>query len=93
MVDFLYNVIARPIANEPDKKDIYHVDRAHRDAGVKRIEEDDPHENGQSQQHASSEEEAQEEHKSQLEKDLHPDQEGKGKYVGKDGKEHLDYYA
>lgn len=42
MVDVIYNILKRPIANEPDKKDIYHVDRAPKDGKVKRVEDDDP---------------------------------------------------
>lgn len=92
MVDVLYNVMARPIANEPDQKDAYHVDRAHRDAGIKKLEEDDPHQGGG--QSGSGEPQAEKEQdKEKLEKELQPKKEGKGKYVGKDGKEHLDFYA
>lgn len=78
MVDILYNVINRPVANEPNKKDIYHVDKSHKDEAIKKINEDDPK---QQQQQESENKEQQ------------PDQKGKGKYKDDDGVEHLDIFV
>jgi hypothetical protein len=57
MVDFLYSVMRRPIANDPEKRDLYHVDRAQKDARTKRIEEDDPQDSGQHNSGNSNEDE------------------------------------
>lgn len=89
MVDLIYNAITRPIANEPDKKDIYHVDKANRDQKAKRIEDDDP----QSQSRSNQEQEENQRQQKQLDKRLEKHQEGKGKYVDEDGVEHLDIFV
>lgn len=89
MVDLIYNAITRPIANEPDKKDIYHVDKANRDQKAKRIEDDDP----QSQSRSNQEQEENQRQQKQLDKRLEKQQEGKGKYVDEDGVEHLDIFV
>lgn len=89
MVDIIYNVLARPIANEPAQKDVYHVDRTHKDAKAKRIEDDDP----QSNQQQSSEQNNQQAEDNELDKKLEPKEKGKGRYVDKDGIEHLDIFV
>ena len=108
MVDFIYNAIRRPVANEPDKKDIYHVDKTPKDAKAKRIEEDDP----SNQQEQSSDEKPSKDGQSSTlnsqrkkmikesgsdqphnEHELTPKKKGKGKYVDENGVEHLDFYA
>jgi predicted GIY-YIG superfamily endonuclease len=91
MVDLIYNAITRPIANEPDKKDIYHVDKANRDQKAKRIEDDDPQ--SQSQSRSNQEQEENQRQQKQLDKRLEKHQEGKGKYVDEDGVEHLDIFV
>lgn len=108
MVDFIYNAIRRPVANEPDKKDIYHVDKTPKDARAKRIEEDDP---SNQQQQSTDEKSAKDEQSSHPddnqnklikasgtnnqnnEHELTPKKQGKGKYVDENGVEHLDFYA
>jgi len=90
MVDILYNVIARPIANEPSQKDSYHVDRAHRDARVKNIEDDEPKEQSNQQKHQPEQDEAKQE---ELDKRLENEKKGKGVYEDEEGKKHLDLYA
>ena len=90
MVDILYNVLTRPVATEPDSKDVYHIDPSPKDAKTKRIEDDDP--NKQNPQHHQKHNKQQEQEE-ELEKKLEPEQKGKGKYLGKDGKEHLDFFA
>lgn len=94
MVDILYNVIRRPVATDPDRKDIYHVDRPHKDTKAKRVEDEDAKEGKDPSQYFAviadcSESEKDEE----LEKELVPDHKGKGKYVDKDGVEHLDVFV
>lgn len=94
MVDVIYNILKRPIANEPDKKDIYHVDRAPKDGKVKRVEDDDPSEENMNDHKASSYLEQDEEAKDDvLDKNLEPEYKGKGKFVDDEGKEHLDFFV
>ena len=99
MVDFIYNVIRRPIANDPEQKDIYHVDKAHKDAKTKRIEDDDPKQQGKqgssSEEQSSSKTDVADAKSADLEKDkeLTPPKKGRGKYVDENGVEHLDFYA
>lgn len=105
MVDFIYNAIRRPVGNEPDKKDIYHVDKTPKDARAKRIEEDDPSEQQQGGEadnednlkdkatHKASELKSSDNEKKDNEHELTPKKQGKGKYVDENGVEHLDFYA
>lgn len=99
MVDFIYNVIRRPIANDPEQKDIYHVDKAHKDAKTKRIEDDDPKQQGKqgssSDEKGASKTDAVDAKSADLEKgkELTPPKKGRGKYVDENGVEHLDFYA
>lgn len=92
MVDILYNAIQRPIANEPDKKDIYHVDRAHKDAGVKAIDEDDPNQHGKGRQ-AFQQANQDADKPAENEADLTPKKKGKGAYVDEKGNKRLDFYV
>lgn len=85
MVDILYNVMARPIPNEPDKKDAYHVDKAPKDAGLKRVEDDDPSSAKQESKNQKGNEQQQKEEKEEPK--------GKGKFKDKDGVEHLDIFV
>lgn len=85
MVDILYNVLARPIPNEPDKKDAYHVDKAPKDAGVKRLEDDDPSSGKQDSKNQKDE--------SKEQKGSKEEPKGKGKFKDKDGVEHLDIFV
>lgn len=94
MVDVIYNVLTRPLANDPDKKDVYHVDPAHKDAQVKRAEEDDAKEGKEQHQKFATYLELEEGQKEeQLDKKLEPEYKGKGKFIDKDGKEHLDFFV
>lgn len=94
MVDVIYNILKRPIANEPDKKDIYHVDRAPKDGKVKRVEDDDPSDESLKDHQASSYLEQDEEARDDaLDKSLEPDYKGKGKFIDDDGKEHFDFFV
>ena len=94
MVDVIYNVLTRPIANDPDKKDVYHVDRAHKDAKVKRAEDDDAKEGKEQHQKFATYLEQEDSEKDELlEKKLEPENKGKGKFIDKDGKEHLDFFV
>ena len=94
MVDVIYNVLTRPLATDPDKKDVYHVDPAHKDARVKKAEDDDAQEGKEQKQkfetYLGQEEERPED---ELDKQLEPEQKGKGKFIDKDGKEHLDFFV
>jgi len=90
MADILYNVMTRPIANEPSQKDSYHVDRAHRDARIKNIEDDDPKEGNSQQQEGR---ESNESNQQELEQRLENEKKGKGLYEDEEGKKHLDFYA
>lgn len=93
MVDILYNVMARPIATDPDKKDVYHVDKAPKDARAKKVNDDDPDKEGNRQQEPSADGESQNQQQEHSDQALTPKKQGKGKYIDKDGKEHLDFYA
>ena len=97
MVDILYNVLARPIANEPTQKDAYHVDRAQKDARIKNIEEDEPDKDRQQGQNKEKNEatevEPTPEGKLNLDERLENKKKGKGLYKDKEGKDHLDFYA
>jgi hypothetical protein len=86
MVDFIYNVVTRPIANEPDSKDVYHVPRAQKDPKAKAIEDQEPRDHRQQQQHQAEQEE-------KLDEKLEPKQKGKGKYIDDQGVEHLDIFV
>ena len=90
MVDILYNVIGRPIANEPDVKDRYRVDKALPDTKPKRVEDDEPNNQGSADQ---SQHEQHNKNDSPTDEELVPEQQGKGKYKDKDGREHLDIYV
>lgn len=96
MVDMLYSVIGRPIANEPDQKDAYHVDKAPKDAKVKKTEEDDPQEQGRG---SSNEQDKEEPVVEAIEKnptkpdELTPKKKGKGAYIDDDGNQRLDFYV
>lgn len=94
MVDAIYNILKRPIANEPDKKDIYHVDRAPKDSKIKQVEDDEPNNEQNHQSKASSYieqgEEAQDE---KLDKKLEPEFKGKGKFIDGEGREHFDFFV
>ena len=94
MVDAIYNILKRPIANEPDKKDIYHVDRASKDSKVKQVEDDEPKDPQHSASQASSYlEQDKEANDEKLDKKLEPEYKGKGKFVDDEGKEHFDYFV
>lgn len=89
MVDIVYNAIQRPVANEPDQKDIYHVDRTPKDARLKRTEEDDPKKQGRQPKSANPfamEDEA-------LNEEMQPKKQGKGKYLDEHGNQRVDYYV
>ena len=74
MVDVIYNVLSRPLATDPDKKDVYHVDPAHRDGKVKRAEEDDAKEGKEQHQKFASYLEMEEERKDEhIDKKLEPE--------------------
>lgn len=94
MVDVLYNVLTRPLATDPDKKDVYHVDPAQKDGKVKRAEDDDAKEGKEQHQKFASYLEAEEERKEDhLDKKLEPEYKGKGKFTDEDGNEHLDFFV
>lgn len=92
MVDFLYSVLTRPIANEPDKKNPYAINPAYKDGKSREISKDDPKK--QHQQSSSKNEEALDsnsETKVAVESD--DDFKGKGVYRDDEGRRHLDFYA
>ena len=94
MADILYNVMARPIANEPSQKDAYHVDRAQKDARAKKIDDDEPRKQNSDQQSDREQNDQTEHTKSEiLEQRLNKEKRGKGLYKDEEGKEHLDFYA
>lgn len=93
MVDVIYNALTRPLANDPDKKDVYHVDRAHKDAGIKPAEDDDAKEGKEQHQKFATYLAHEEQKDEQLEQKLEPEHKGKGKYLDQDGKEHLDFFV
>lgn len=92
MVDAIYNVLRRPIANEPEKKDMYHVDRPHKDAEAKPVDDDDAKEGKRQKQMVESYTNIEDDktHHEEL-----PDEpiKGKGKYVDDEGNEHLDIFV
>ena len=90
MVDILYNVMTRPVANEPSQKDAYHVDRAQKDAKAKEIQEEEPKKNPQ--QNAKQEKQKEQTEK-ELDERLNEKKKGKGVYEDEEGKTHLDIYA
>lgn len=94
MVDVIYNVLTRPLATDPDKKDLYHVDPAPKDAKIKSAEDDDAKEGKEQHQKFATYLEMEEEKKDEvMDKKLEPEQKGKGKFIDKDGKEHLDFFV
>lgn len=88
MVDIVYNAIQRPVANEPDKTDVYHVDRTPRDAGVKKAEDDDPQKQGREGKKRKFAVE-----KDELNEELAPKKQGKGKYFDENGNQRVDFYV
>lgn len=94
MVDVIYNILSRPLATDPDKKDVYHVDPARRDGKVKRAEDDDAKEGKEQHQKFATYLEMDDEPKDeQIDKKLEPAYKGKGKFTDEDGNEHLDFFV
>jgi hypothetical protein len=89
MVDIIYNVVTRPIANEPDSTDVYHVPKASKEPKTKAIEDQEPRDQRQSQHQHRQHSET----NKKLEEQLEPQQKGKGKYVDDQGVEHLDIFV
>lgn len=89
-MDILYNVIARPVANEAERKGGYYVDPAQKDSQAKKIKDDDPSSNQQQSKHKEEETAEQGE---ELDKKLQPKKEGKGLYEDSSGQKRLDIYA
>lgn len=92
-MDVLYNVLARPVNNEPDKKDRYHIDRAQNDGQTKRIDEKDKENQGSEQQSSQQQSEQASDTDKKLDERLNEKKQGKGIYEDADGKKHLDFYA
>lgn len=87
MVDFLYSVITRPIANEPDKKDKYAIPPAYKDGKAMEVSDEEPNKKGQ-QESEKKDQEAKSKDDSPKES-----QKGKGIYQDAEGRRHLDIYA
>lgn len=84
MVDFLYSVITRPIANEPEPKSHYAVAAPFKDGKAREIDKDDPREKRRQIKKSEINEEL---------SNLPEEQKGKGVYRDKEGRRHLDIYA
>lgn len=92
MVDALYNVMRRPIANDPEQKDMYHVARPQKDSKAKTVDDNDEKE-GKSQKQMVESYTDMEEEPEQKESGAEEKPKGKGKYLDKDGNEHLDVFV
>ncbi|NVK25426.1 MAG: hypothetical protein HWE10_10905 [Gammaproteobacteria bacterium] len=92
MVDVIYNAIRRPVANEPSQKDRYRVGRTEKDAKAKVVDDDDAKEGKTQKQVVESYSDREDE--TSLDERLSQEKpNGKGKYLDKDGKEHLDIFV
>ena len=92
MGDAIYKVMRQLSANDPYQKEMYRVDRPHKDHKPNLVDDDDAKE-GKSQKQVVESYTGMEEETEHKETSLSEQPKGKGKYLDKDGNEHLDIFV
>lgn len=89
-MDFLYSVITRPIANEPEQKAGYAVQPTYKDGKAKAVGEEEQQKN---QKQAFQQNDEAEDNASETDLKSASAPKGKGIYRDEDGRRHLDIYV